>query len=30
LPTAELAQMLVDELERSGAVRREHGWLLAV
>jgi hypothetical protein len=29
LPPAELAQMLITELERAGAVRREGGWLLA-
>jgi glyoxylase-like metal-dependent hydrolase (beta-lactamase superfamily II) len=28
LTSAELAELLVRELERSGAARREHGWLL--
>ncbi|HVR94785.1 MAG TPA: MBL fold metallo-hydrolase, partial [Casimicrobiaceae bacterium] len=27
LPAAALAKMLLDELERSGAVQRENGWL---
>jgi hypothetical protein len=29
LPPAELAEMLMGELERAGAARREAGWLLA-
>jgi hypothetical protein len=27
LPAAALAKLLLEELERSGAVRRENGWL---